>query len=390
MDGFRRTLDFLETHDHRHVLCFPLSVAPNTHFRLEAEKLGLSFQKIPPNLVISTPAMDFKSLRKGISLFRRRFCLSPDDGVFEKDLHASKTGDFPAGHYLHRRAFPAFYTHIQGRYPLEEMKGNPLEPLDRVFHGKALTPMTRILCTREFRRSRDERSEELYSHLSRLISWNMLCWFDDFDPQVDMPWVKEFLSSLSRRNPQHLWHILLAIKNEVPLHFLGELPSCMYRTRGILDFESLYDQRRCLHEYTEIKPFVYVLLPCGSSAFSKEWCGKLSNRVPLIWDLHISGDIPELPEEGNGFLVDFDTSLHRTQILYSIKMLKSSGDRRPFFFRNWILNRFWTLACLGDFKMLGVTERILELSSWAEIRDTVFSHEVMKEELMAWVRNRRP
>jgi hypothetical protein len=389
LEGFMGTMDFLLEHDQKRVICFPLSVAPNTHFRYEAEALGLCYQKMPPNLIISTPTMDFGALKKGIGMFRERFCQRPGQGIFEKDVHLSRKEHFPRNHYLHNRYIPYMATHIQGRYPWSGRKRGSYRPLENVLASCGSQPLTRIIISREQRMTDEERVGDMARVLAPRLSWNTLFWLEDFGSDRDVSFLKALLASVSRPNPYHIWHVFLDFRREIPLDFLSSVRSAVSSRPGVLEYESLYEQDQPASDHLSVSPVFYGVLSYGDMAFSQEWIVRLAQKIPLFWSLTLPEDMAEMPETGDAFLVDFSNANQPSQILYTLNAMINCGDDRPVFFKNWIMQRLWMLYRRGDIRKWDAEEHILEIRDMNSAESRIFSHGLLRRHMFEWIRSQR-
>jgi radical SAM superfamily enzyme YgiQ (UPF0313 family) len=387
--GFEKTLDFLLENDQKRVICFPLSVAPNTHFRFEAQSFGLQFQKMPPNLIISTPTMDFDSLKRCIRLFREQFCQRPGQGVFEKDIHLSRKEHYPVNHYLHNRYIPYLSTHVQGRYPLPGGKKSSFRPLPEVLSRACHDPLTRIIFSRESRSADERIIDEMAGHLAPRLSWNTLLWLKDVDSGHDMTFLKRFLSSVSRQNSFHIWHIVLEFQKEIPLDVLSGIRTSVISRPGTLEYESLYEQDKPRKEHLKISPIIYAVVPCGTQVFSVEWTARLSKKLPLFWKLTLPHIITEFPNFGVAFLADFFPDTVPSQILYTLNAMINCGEDRPFFFTNWVLQRLWLLYRKGDMRKWDAEEHVLDIVDKERTRLSSFTHSLLRKHLLTWIKGQQ-
>ncbi len=208
LTGFSRTIDFLLEYKHDSVICFPLSVSPNTCFRAEAQSLGIKHQLMPPNLVISTPTMSFADIRKGIRLFREKFC-SIGKGNFEKDLRYFRRANNAPGHSFHCKDVPSLAYYVHGKYPCTHKKKSLFKQLEAALPAADSFPLTRLILASECRSADEARTGKLAELLAPRLSWNSVIWLQDFGASHDIAFLKTLLASLSRDNLLHIWHIVL-------------------------------------------------------------------------------------------------------------------------------------------------------------------------------------
>ncbi len=395
LDGFRNTMDFLLQHNQKRVICCPLSVSPNTHLRFEAEELGLRFQKMPPNLVISTPTMDYATIRQGIRLFRERFVHLPKDGLFEKDIHITGRHNFPVDHYLYRNAYPSLITYVDGTYPRTNgKKDSPLhspspDTLEKALASAPFSRPTRLILSRECRKADIAAIGKMAATLAPRICWNTLLWLKDFGSNDDIRFLREFLSLLSEGNSFHIWQLVLDFKQEIPLERLSEFAASLKRMPGLLDYESVYEQSHPVNEYLEAGPFIYAIIPCDAPQFSKQWLEELSGKIPIFWHLTLPKGCVNVPEIGDGFVADFSPDALPSQILYALNVIIQSRDNRPFFFKNWVIQRLWALYCLGNVKIWGADDNVLDCVESDKAIFTVFSDTYLRRHLLEWISCRK-
>lgn len=387
-EGFKSTMDFLLKNEQMNTICFPLSLSPNTQLRQEASALGIQYQKMPPNLVISTPTMSFEDLRACIKLFRRDFSFRSGEGTFEKDLHYTGNRNFPIGHHYHWEAYPSLVTYVQGRYPWKNGNTRREKTLKEVLSSSR--PLTRIIFSAESRPTDKRTIKKMAEMLSPRVSWNTVLWFQEFGTGSDPIFLQEFLSLLSKANPGHILHIIIEFEREVDLTFLRKVAHSMESIPNHLDYESLYEQRKPLREYAKLSPIIYAIVPYDRNRFSRKWILELNVRVPFFWSLTLPAGNRERPDVGKGFLVDFSPEYLPHQILHTLSTMKNSSvDRIPFFFRNWVLQRVWTLCCLGFASAWGVDENILELREKNRALVTHLSEDYLMRHLKDWVKGHK-
>ncbi len=384
--GFRKTLDFLEENEQKSVTCFPLSVAPNTCFREEALELGIRYQKMPPNLVLSTSTMSFMDIKEGIRLFREKFCL-PGGGIFEKDLRYYRSSNFPPGHFLHGKDIPSLVTYADGKFPQKSRKRPSLNPLKDVLPPGRLDSLNKIILSARCRAGGSAHTGEIAALIAPRLCWNSVLWVSDFGSERDALFLKELLFLLSRDNPFHIWHIVLEFSRELPLEYLGNLPEAAVSLPGLLDFESIYERENCEQEYHKILPFLYAVVPYKKKGFSSPWLSELRGMIPLIWSYVHPGPIDEIPE-GTGYLVDFAPGNQPSQVLFWLNIMRNSGVQRPILFRNWIMERLWNFCYNDDFLMRGAYENVMEIEGLERAVFTSISKSFLQGQLLKWVISR--
>jgi|GEM_PF-1353466 len=395
MDGFVKTMDFLLRHNQKRVICCPLSVSPNTHLRYEAEELGLRYQNKPPNLVISTPTMDFADIQKGIRMFRERFVHFPNDGLFEKDIHITGRRNFPVEHYLYRNVFPSLVTYVDGVYPRSNGKSGRSadsprpDTLEKALASAPSCHPTRLILSKETRQAGSEAVERMAGTLAPRLCWNTLIWLRGFGSIEDMEFLRRFLPLVSAGNPFHIWQFVLEFAGEAPLDCLSEIAALLDSQPGLLDYESLYEQEKPLSEYHKAGPFIYAIVPCGAPGFSEQWIEDLSKQISIFWSFGLPEGCGSVPETGDGFVADFSPDTPPSQILYTLNIINQARDKRPVFFRNWVIQRLWALYCMGNVKIWGADDNVLECLDIDSAVFTDFSDQRLRNHMLEWIRSRK-
>lgn len=384
VEGFMETMEFLLQHNYLKVICFPLSVSPNTPLRYEAEELGIRYQKLPPNLVISTPTMDFSSLRECVRLFRQKFSLASGEAYFEKDIHDIGRDFFPLEHHFHWKSVPSLITYARGTYPRTAGKESPAKPLEKLLPLASGQPITRIILSRTSRSD----AEKMASLLAPVISWNTLLWLKNFGADEDIPFLRKLMHSLSELNLFHIWHVVLDFEREVALESLSAIASSVRSMPGLLDYESLYEQERFSAEYVTLGPLIYAVVPYGDPGITPQWAARLSERLPMFWSLTLPAVMEETPSPGAGWLIDFSPENLPSQILYTLNMIRNFPDRRPRFFKNWVIQRLWSLYCLGQVSPWGAGDNVLEITASGKGTFVHFSLGYLKKQIGDWMRSR--
>jgi hypothetical protein len=365
--GFSKTMDFLLSHGQRNVICFPLSVAPNTQFRDEAQSLQIQYQEMPPNYVISTPTMDYGSLRGCLLLYLEKF---------------SSFAQIP-----YSEIFPSFITYAQGRYPRNKGKKYSGISLEQALSSRPLYPLTRILLSRECREADDRDIEKMAQILAPRLSWNTLFWCFDSGSPGDGAFMKRFLPLVSRDNPFHIWHIVLEFEKEAALDFLSEIHSSISSGPNHLDYESLYEEKEARRQYVQRGPHVYAIVPFDSTEFSREWVLRLSEKLPLFWSLRLPAITVEIPHFGEGYVMDFSPDILPSQILYTLNTVANSTDK-PCFFRNWVIQRLWSLFSIRHLSIWGSDETLLQIRDNSDVFYTRFSDHFLRKHIQSWIRSR--
>lgn len=393
IEGFKKTMDFLLDHNQKRVICCPLSVSPNTHLRFEAEELGLRYQKMPPNLLLSTPTMDFATIKQGISLFRERFVHLPNDGLFEKDIHITGRHNFPVEHYLYRNAFPSLVTYVDGACPRSNGKSPADSPsqdtLEKALASSPSSRPTRLILSRKCRQADSAAIEKMAGILAPRLCWNTLLWLKDFGSEDDIRFIRQFLSIISEENPFHIWQFVLEFEREAPIQYLSEFAASLRCLPGLLDYESLYEQTEPVNEYRKAGPFIYAVIPCDAPQFSRQWLESLSRDISVFWHLSLPKGYDDVPEIGDGFVADFSPDAPPSQILYTLNVMNQSRDTRPIFFKNWVIQRLWALYCMGNVKIWGADDNVLDCIESDKVIFTDFSDLRLRTHMLEWIRSRK-
>lgn len=363
---FNETIDFLiENELNQNCEAYVFCLYPQTPFYKESGKMGITFQKSPPHLILETPEMNFQDLKNAI--------FSAVTNKIRVILEPFAPFNDP---------YPNFATCSNGRYPYNLNEGSkvfdlPLEknPISKIvfdFNKKCING-TEII----------EKLDYINNHLANTV----VLWFKALDLEVYMDFILKVLDILSRQNPYNVWHLIFEGKINNP-SFYGKIKGGIFYYPNTIDYQAVYYSKDAhCPEYLRVCNNIYsIFKPHFENNI--DLINKFRGQSKIVWGIENIDDLEkgrDFFENGDILLIDFTRKNLKTDIVKLFEYLKTNiRNGLNVKFKNMVFQTLWNRNILQKVDIEGLDENICFIENGKFKGFDILKKERVLKDILNW------